>query len=168
MKTTFLLIVLLQLSSVWAVNPVEESNPDGRPMRFQFYRPCSDPTFQCATRILAQGRIEHATPDALRTFLAQARSRTPDLPSEIMVCFDSGRGEVEAAIKLGVLIRRLKMATCVETRYENHSARGGSNPGHELRILADEPLCTSVCVLAVAGGTTRYVAEGAKVALRHF
>ena len=168
MTRTLPLITLLLLNSVWAANPVEESNPDGRPMRFQFYRPCSDQTFNCATRVLAQGRIEHATADTLRAFLAQARLRTPDLPSEMMICFDSGRGEIEAAIRLGAVIRRLKMATCVEARYEDHRVQGDPSPGHEFRVLADEPLCASVCVLALAGGTTRYVAEGAKVALRHF
>ena len=168
MPRTFLLIALFQLTPAWAANLVEESNPDGRPMRFQLYRPCGDQTFNCATRVLAQGRIEHATADALRDFLAQARLRTPDLPNEMMICFDSGRGEIEAAIRLGAMIRGLNMTTCVEARYEDHWVQGGPSPGHELRVLADEPLCTSVCVLALAGGTTRYVAEGAKLALRHF
>jgi hypothetical protein len=100
--------------------------------------------------------------------VAQERLGNPRLPGELMICIDSGRGDVAAAMRLGAAIRALNLTTCVETRYDEETGDRQTGGVQRQSVLADEPLCTSVCVLALAGGVKRYVAVGAKVALRHF
>jgi hypothetical protein len=145
----------------------EDTNPDGASMRFRFYRACLEEGFPCAPRILAQGRIDQSSADALRTFVQKARREQAGLPDELVVCFDSGRGDLPSAVRLGHMIRVLNLSTCVDSRYREAMMDAASGQ-LRYRTLADEPLCASVCVLAVAGGARRYVSAEARVALRHF
>jgi hypothetical protein len=159
--------VLLAAAFGPAAQAGEDTNPDGSPMRFRFYRACLEDGFPCAPRILAQGRIDTNSADALRTFVQKARREQAGLPDELVVCFDSGRGDLPSAVRLGHMIRVLNLSTCVDTRYREAMMDAASGQ-LRYRTLADEPLCASVCVLAVAGGARRYVNPEARVAVRHF
>jgi hypothetical protein len=138
-------------------------------MHFQLYRPpCLQQAAECAPRIFAQGRIDPDSADALRTFITKAKANNANLPTELIICLDSGRGDVRAAIRLGTTIRTLSLSTCVEGRYEQQTGDPDFPEAASSRVLSDEPVCTSVCVLALAGGTNRYIGPDARVALRHF
>jgi hypothetical protein len=169
MPLFILLLALIQFTSVaCAAGQVQATNPDEQPMRFQLYRPCLREAAECIPRIFAQGSIDPDSAAALRAFITQARAANPNLPSEMMVCLDSGRGDARAAIRLGATIRALNLSTCVQARYQEETAERAAEGRPSSRILAEEPLCTSACVLSLAGGISRYVAPDAKVAVRRF
>jgi hypothetical protein len=116
----------------------------------------------CPEWIYGEGQIQAGTPAAFKKILAQMGNR--HLPLILM----SPGGNVEAAIEMGRIIRKNKIAVQIGyTRFYNCSPRdanciGDSPAKGEFRGLAmvNGAFCWSACPLILAGGERRLSSEG--------
>lgn len=115
----------------------------------------------CPEWIYGEGQIESGTPSAFRKILGQVGDR--HLPLILL----SPGGNVEAAIEMGRIIRKNKIAVQIGyTRFYNCSPRdpdcvGDSPQTGEFRGMAmvNGAFCWSACPLILAGGERRLSSE---------
>jgi hypothetical protein len=138
------------------------ANPFDLPMYFAIVRSNAgycEPN--CPEWIYGEGQIDANTPSAFRKVLSQMGGR--QLP---LVLISPG-GNVEAAVEMGRLIRKNKIAVQIGyTRFFNCSPRDASCIGDspqkgEFRGMAmvDGAFCWSACPLVLAGGERRLSSE---------
>jgi hypothetical protein len=116
---------------------------------------CQD---DCPAWIAAEGRIVPETPTALKRVLASlGKNRLP-------IFVTSPGGDVEAAMKMGEMIRKLHLAVAVGTTYFESCKDGTKrcqkstreHPFPEGFVLSSGVPCVSACTLVLAGGERRY------------
>lgn len=122
---------------------------------------CSE---NCAEWISAEGRITPNTPAAFKKILKKVGDR------KLPVFLHSGGGDVEAALKLGRMIRKKGLDTSVGItfydgcREEREKCRTPKDKLVPRGIMwADSGLCFSACPLVLAGGNYRLSATDAKI-----
>jgi hypothetical protein len=136
MLRPYLMACLLALPTMaFAQDPVTD-----QPMRFSMIKACH--AQDCTPAILAQGDINSDTPAAFEAFHAAS-------PSPKALYFDSAGGNVTASMRLGLAIRRARLATIIG---------GGQTPGH----------CFSACAYAFMGGAARHLEPGALLGVHRF
>ena len=131
-------------------------------MAFTVFWPCAGTASFCAPRILARGAIHRDTSKVFADFLTNNQARVPLLPTTPTVCFDSPGGNVQGAIELGRLIRRLRLDTCLEASYSQVAGKSSS------KVLVSRAVCASACAFALAGGVNRYIGDGARYGVHQF
>lgn len=139
--------------------PAKPANPADKPMQVSIVRldqPGCEPT--CVEWIMAQGRIENATPaEFKKVFNKLGKSRLP-------VLVDSPGGVVDAGLAIGRLIRakgldvavtKTVLAPCdpKDAECRKLKAKGILLGKPEARISR----CASSCAFVLAGGVRRYV-----------
>jgi hypothetical protein len=143
-------------------NADKPANPFDLPMFFTIVRSNAgycEPF--CPEWIYGEGQIEQGTPVAFKKILEQMGDR--HLPLILM----SPGGNVEAAIEMGRIIRKKKIAVQIGyTRFYNCSPRdkdcvGDSPAKGEFRGMAmvNGAFCWSACPLILAGGERRLSSE---------
>ncbi len=133
-------------------------------MRFRTFWPCTGNADYCAPQILAEGRIESSSADALATFLTNKAAHDDKLPPQPTISFDSPGGSLLGGIRLGQLIRDRRLDTNIEAEYSKVNLK--SKEGFDTFIQA--ATCASSCVFAFAGGLRRTVGTGGRVGVHQF
>jgi hypothetical protein len=160
------LVVVFAVPATFAgerrTNASRPANPFDLPMYFAIVRSNAgycEP--YCPEWIYGEGQIEAGTPAAFRQVLKQMGDR--HLPLILM----SPGGNVEAAIEMGRIVRKNKIAVQIGyTRFYNCSPRdkdcvGDSPEKGEFRGMAmvNGAFCWSACPLILAGGERRLSSE---------
>ncbi len=142
-----------------------ETPPDDFPaMRFAVVRSdekACEPV--CAEWISAEGEIEAGTPAALKRLLKELKGR------RLPVVIHSPGGNVDAAMRVGRMIREAKLDTAVgKTWFEGcqpedrkctvNKGRGARLIGH---LYVPSSMCNSACPLMLAGGVRRFAGPDA-------
>jgi hypothetical protein len=135
-------------------------------MTFSVFIPCAGNASFCAPTVLAKGVITDETANALESFILKNRklpySDRQYLANYTRVCFDSPGGSLEGGIKLGRVIRKMKLDTCLAPDYEE-----SDNPA-PTAFRDRGVICASACVLAISGGMNRSVQEGSRLGIHQF
>ncbi len=105
---------------------------------------------RCPSIIVAEGAIGL---NEEQTFLSFIRQSFANGPVSNLVLIHSEGGYGGGGVKLGYVLRRLKMSVAVGRTGGSISTTGGVTNGY----------CLSACVFALAGGTKRFVLAGSKV-----
>jgi hypothetical protein len=132
------------------------------PMRFVVFNPCGGGrSCGCAQQVLASGRVESDSADKLFRFVVaeQAAGRLCDTPT---VSFDSPGGSLVGGMRLGRIVRQLKMDTGVALTYSHVQTDGTS------ATIAKDVICASACTLAFLGGIERSVTADARFGVHQF
>jgi hypothetical protein len=139
-----------------------------REMDFSVFIPCAGNASFCAPTILAQGEITDKTAEKLATFVANARRLPPDdsgqLAPYVRVCFDSPGGSLSGGVRLGEVIRNMKLDTCVEPSYAEVDIRAATGKG----LYVPDVICASACVFAFSGGINRTILKGSAIGVHQF
>ena len=106
----------------------------------------------CASVMVAEGEITGASPEAFVDFF---RGAVADKGLRNILVLNSQGGEVQAALELGVLLRRLGVTVVIGRVAMLESEKAGSNEG--LALIPGR--CFSACVYMMAGGRQRIVPD---------
>ncbi|MCA3555864.1 hypothetical protein [Aestuariivirga sp.] len=111
----------------------------------------------CPEWILAQGVITPDTPERLRKMLHQMGG------AKLPIVFDSVGGDIDAAMEIGRMARQHRLTTVLaRSSAENCNPRNDAcrrmtaNSALRGTHLLHRPNCGAACLLAFAGGVTRY------------
>jgi len=124
----------------------------------------------CDQWIAADGKIDLAAPQRLRTLLAKIGKR------RLPIFFHSPGGSVTGGLDLGRLIRQQKLAVgvartipggCDRDNLRDKACEALKRSGTELKSDFDTDVtqCNSSCVWALLGGTVRLVPPGVKLGI---
>src|ERR1700687_3171079 len=132
----------LAFVALMAISPVLAHAGNSGPMRFSVFWPCRGNAFICAPRILGEGAIERDSDRKFLAFLSNKKSHPHELPPKPNICFDSPGGDLVGAIKLGRLIRKMGLSTCLAPEYAGVT-------GGDIEVFARDVVCASACTLAL-------------------
>jgi hypothetical protein len=135
-------------------------------MTFSVFVPCAGNASFCAPTVLAKGVVTADSARSLQSFVVNGR-KLPNsdqryLANYTRVCFDSPGGSLEGGVKLGQVIRKMKLDTCLAPDYDE-SDNPASDAFHDKGAV-----CASACVLAFAGGMNRSVEERSRLGVHQF
>lgn len=165
---TFYFIIACFLPSLVADVPAaaRQSTPEERPMNFALVRngTCKE---ICIQWISAEGKITADTPKRFKKLLKSLNGR------KLPVVFQSGGGDVDAALSVGRMIRAAGLETAVGRtqlngcpmlvpRCPERIVKDGWSEGE---VRAEGAYCFSACPLAMAGGKVRAAAANAYIGL---
>jgi len=135
-------------------------------MTFSVFVPCAGNASFCAPTVLAKGVVTADSARSLQSFVVNGRklpySDQRYLANYTRVCFDSPGGSLEGGVKLGQVIRKMKLDTCLAPDYDE-SDNPASDAFHDKGAI-----CASACVLAFAGGMNRSVEERSRLGVHQF
>lgn len=144
------------------VAQAQEQSLDIPPMRFAVVRsnaPGCEPN--CPEWISAEGTIDAGTPSLLKRTLKALKGR------QLPVVVNSPGGNVDAAVRLGQMIRKNKLDIAVGTTVfsgcepQMKNCRDNQGKGADYFGMAydDGAMCNSACPLMFSGGVRRVVGE---------
>src|SRR5262249_14441621 len=124
----------------------------------------------CSEWIAGEGRFDEGAAQRFREFLAALAKR--DLP----IFFNSDGGLLRQAVQIGMILRENRMTAGVARTVAEGCHRGfplddacrrlmQSKREHKARLYFGRARCTSGCVYAMVGASTRHVDPGVKLGI---